>query len=78
MVEDDRKELENMKIITRKYYETMNSLEQKTGKFICMGQWADGHLAYSRVDDNGNVIDEEDGRYVQLRSFNGGLYMQGI
>lgn len=67
-----------MKIITRKYYETMNSGTQKTGKFICIGQWADGHLAYSRVDDNGNVIEDEDGRYVQLRSFNGGLYMQGI
>ena len=67
-----------MKTITRKYYETMSALTMKTGKFICIGQWADGHLAYSRVDDNGNVIEEEDGRYVQLRSSNGGLYMQGI
>ena len=67
-----------MKTITRKFYETMNDKVQRTGKFICIGQWADGHLAYSRVDDNGNVIDGEDGRYVQLRSYNGGLYMQGI
>ena len=66
-----------MKIITRKYYETMGSTKQKVGKFICIGQWADGHLAYSRVDDNGNVIDDEDGRYLQMRGTNG-LFMQGI
>ena len=67
-----------MKIITRNYYETMNSKTLKTGKFICIGQWADGHLAYSRVDDNGNVIEDEDGRYLQIRSSNNKYIMLGI
>lgn len=66
------------KIITRKYYETMNDGFQKTGRFIATGIWADGHLAYSRVDDNDNIIEDEEGRYLQMRSFNGGLFMQGI
>lgn len=66
------------KVITRKYYETMSDLTMKSGKFICTGQWADGHLAYSRVDDNGNIIEDEEGRYLQMRSSNGGLFMLGI
>ena len=77
MFQGERKEDIKMKIITRKYYETMDSTELKVGQFICIGQWADGHLAYSRVDDNGNVIDGEDGRYLQMRGTNG-LFMQGI
>lgn len=66
------------KIIKRKFLERIGSLTEKTGYFICIGEWADRHLAYSRVDENGDVIDGEDGRYVQLRSYNGYLYMQGI
>ena len=55
------------KIINRKYYEHMGALVTK-----------DGHLAYSRVDDKGNIIEDEEGVYVQLRSYNGGLFMQRI
>lgn len=66
------------KIVTRKYYETMNDLTPKVGKFVARGQWADGHLAYSRLDENNNPIDDEECAYVQLRSYNGGLYMQRI
>lgn len=66
------------KIITRKYYEFLGARSFKTGRFICRGQWADGHLAYSRLDDQGNEIEGEEGMYVQLRSFNGYLYMQRI
>ena len=66
------------KILKRKYYETMNDIKQKIGYFICVGQWADGHLAYSRCDENGEIIEDEDGRYFQMRSFNGGLFMMGI
>lgn len=66
------------KILKRKYYETFSDGIQKIGYFICIGQWADGHLAYSRCDENGTVIEDEDGRYLQMRSFNGGLFMQGI
>lgn len=65
------------KIIKRRYCEFIGSIE-KTGYFICIGEWADKHLAYSRVDENGNVIDGEDGRYVQVRSYNGYLFMLGI
>ena len=66
------------KIINRKYYEHMGALVTKDGHFICTGIWADGHLAYSRVDDKGNIIEDEEGVYVQLRSYNGGLFMQRI
>lgn len=67
------------KIITRKYYESYNKDEVlKIGKFIARGQWADGHLAYSRLDENNNPIEEDECSYVQLRSYNGGLYMQRI
>lgn len=65
------------KIIKRRYYETMNDLTPKVGKFVACGQWADGHLAYSRLDDNNNPIDEEECCYVQLRS-QYGLFMQRI
>jgi hypothetical protein len=66
------------KIIERDYYETMGALIVKRGKFIARGKWADGHLAYSRLDDNENEIEGEECAYVQLRSFNGGLFMQRI
>ena len=67
-----------MKQIKRKYYDSMSSYELKTGTFVCTGQWADGHYAYSRLDDNGEIIEEDDGMFVQLRSDNGYLYMQRI
>ena len=66
------------KIINRKYYESMGALTLKKGRFVCIGQWADGHLAYSRVDEHNNIIEDEDGVYVQLRSAYGYLYMQRI
>lgn len=65
------------KIIKRDYYED-NSNIVKTGLFVARGQWADGHLAYSRLDNNGNEIEDEQCAYVQLRYSNGGLYMQRI
>lgn len=74
------------KPIKRKYYETQSPFEKhKIGTFIARGQWADGHLAYSLLDDDGNEIDECS--YVQLRgsikNFDTGkyehcLYMQRI
>lgn len=66
------------KIIERNYYEEMGALTLKKGKFVARGEWADGHLAYSRLDDNGNEIEGEECAYLQLRSYNGGLYMQRI
>lgn len=46
-------------------------------KFINTGIWADGHLAYSRLDDQGNVIEEDEGMFVQIR-FAGKLIMERI
>ena len=66
------------KPIKRKYYESMNDLEVKIGYFIARGQWADGHLAYSRINENGELVDDEECMYVQLRSHRGYLYMQRI
>ena len=66
------------KVIERNYYESMGALTLKKGRFIAHGQWADGHLAYSRLDENDEVIEDEECVYVQLRSYNGGLYMQRI
>ena len=67
------------KIIKRKYYESIDYLTpKKDGLFVANGTWADGHLAYSRLDENGNEIEEEKHCYIQFRSFNGGLYMLRI
>ena len=61
-----------MKIITRPYeygYEPI-----KIGKFICEGEWADGHLAYSLLDENNEIIEEDRGMFAQIR-LNGKLTM---
>lgn len=69
--------METYKAIRRNYYEDWNCLTFKKGIFIAQGQWADGHLAYSRLDEDGKVIEDEQGAYVQLRGRNG-LFMQRI
>ena len=57
-----------MKIITRFYYEMGDiTKEIKIGKFVNTGIWTDGHLAYSRLDNNGNIIEEDDGMFAQVR-----------
>lgn len=63
-----------MKEITRNY---LQDGEVNTAKFICEGQWADGHLAYSRLDNNGEIIEEDRGMYAQIRE-NGQLLMVRI
>lgn len=57
------------KIITRIYYTGENGIFEKgkIGRFIARGQWADGHLAYSRLDDEGNEIEGEECAYYQRR-----------
>lgn len=65
------------KIIKRNYYEEWGSLTFKKGLFVARGQWADGHLAYSRLDVNGNEIEGEECAYVQLKGRNC-LFMQRI
>ena len=68
------------KRITRYYFESWNKDEEvKVGSFIARGQWADGHLAYTRFDEDGYECD--DCSYVQVRGFIKGkacLYMQRI
>ena len=83
-----KEELKTMsfyKPIKRRYFETMSIYRQsKMGTFIARGQWADGHLAYTRIDENGEEV--EDCSYVQLRgklkqsdgSYKSCLYMQRI
>lgn len=67
------------KIIKRKYYESIGSLTlKKEGLFIANGVFADGHLVYSRLDENKNEIEDEKYCYIQLRSHYGGLYMVRI
>ena len=57
-----------MKTITRHYYEAGDvNKEIKIGKFVNTGLWADGHLAYSRLDNDGNIIEEDDGMFAQVR-----------
>ena len=60
--------MKTYKVIERRYFETHDMFEHsKVGKFVARGQWADGHLAYSRLDENGNEIEEEECMYYQVR-----------
>lgn len=54
------------KIIKRRYFDT-NSIfkKSKIGYFINTGVWADGHLAYSRCTEDGEILEE--GEYYQLK-----------
>lgn len=45
--------------------------------FIVTGQWHDGHLAYSMLDENGEIIPEHEGSFYQVR-YNGRLLMVRI
>lgn len=55
-----------MKIIKRRYFEDNGIYcKSKIGYFINTGIWADGHLAYSRCTENGEIL--EDGEYYQLK-----------
>lgn len=55
------------KVIERRYFEEHSMFEQsKVGKFVARGQWADGHLAYSRLDEDGNEIEGEECMYYQV------------
>ena len=55
------------KPVTRKYFEDHSKdCQLKIGVFIARGEWADGHLAYSRLDADGNEIDGEECAYVQM------------
>ena len=58
-----------MKVIQRNYIDP-NSKEIKKGFFIAMGQWADGHLAYTFCDVLGNPLSNyEEGMWAQVRQY---------
>ena len=69
-----------MKELIRSYIDDNNNAQLKlNGYFIAVGQWANGNLAYSRIDpDTHEVISESDNAtYVQVR-FNHSLIMVHI
>ena len=68
--ENNMVKLNERKIIKRRYAIGVTIVVE--GYFINTGIWADGHLAYSRVDDKGNIIEEGD--YYQLRALTGTGY----
>ncbi len=68
--------MKTYKVIKRWYYEDIADRTGKWGYFIARGQWADGHLAYTRLDEKGNEVEET--CYVQLRRLNGGLFMARV
>ena len=70
--------MKTYKIIARDYYETMDQKTPNKGKFVARGEWEDGHLAYSRLDDDNKEIDGEECAYIQLRGYDGKLYMQRV
>lgn len=53
------------KPITRNYYD-IDVDEWKVGRFIARGDFADGHLAYTRIDENGEDIEGEETCYYQV------------
>ena len=56
------------KQITRRYYDARDN-QWRTGKFIGGGEFADGHVAYDLLDDDGNPIESEQAMWYQMRSF---------
>lgn len=53
-------DLEGRKILKRLCYDT-----KKVERFICVGKWANGNLAYSKLEDDDTIKDENDSTYVQ-------------
>ena len=63
------------KILTRDYIYVD---EYKTnGRFVEVGQMADGHKSYSILNDNNEVVEEDAGMFVQIR-YNNKLVMYRI
>ena len=58
------------KPIRRPYFD-VDGNEIGTGLFLAGGTQADGHLAYSRLDDDGSEIDGEQTSWIQVRDVNG-------
>jgi len=61
-----------VRIIKREWI--MLNENKGVGNFIAVGQWADGRLAYSLCDENGNEDPKHESCFVQVRH-NGKLVM---
>lgn len=68
--------LVNVKPIKRNWIYDSDYKEVRQGEtyFIATGQWGDGKIAYSMLDQNGNIVEEHDSAFYQIRS-NGKLLM---
>lgn len=58
-----------MKAIKRQWmYDLDGNIDPIQGEamFIATGQWADGHLAYSMLDADGNIDPKHEGSFVQI------------
>lgn len=62
-----------MRIYKRLYVEKYGEINM--GRFIVTGEWANGLKAYSRIDEDGNIIPEEEGAYYQQITPMGNKYM---
>ena len=72
-------EVEDMKAIKRNWMYDFDYTDTIQGEalFFAVGEWFDGSLVYSMLDDNGNVMPEHDGSFKQIRH-NGRLVMVRI
>ncbi len=53
--------------VSRFILDNENNLSKIYYRFKATGQFDNGHLAYSRVDIDGNIIPEDESSYYQIR-----------
>ena len=66
-----------MKVIKRQWTYDYSDAIQGEALFIATGQWSNGSLAYSMLDENGNIDPKHEGSFYQVR-YNGKLLMVRI
>lgn len=68
-----------MKVIKRHwtYDSDITNTIHDEALFIATGQWSNGSLAYSMLDENGNIDPKHEGSFYQVR-YNGKLLMVRI
>ena len=67
--------LVKVKPIKRNWIYDHDHKEERQGEryFIATGQWANGKLAYSMLDNNNQIIEEHDSAFYQIRTENNKL-----
>ena len=63
-----------MKTIKRQWTYDYTDTIQGVALFVATGQWDNGQLAYSMVNENGEIIPEHEGGFIQIRH-NGKMLM---